>query len=377
MKRAKTIGIVGGGQLGRMLTQAAVGLGFQVVVVNPAENSPAAQVGAGEIVGDWYDEQALHQLSKVADVITVEFEHLDADVLDAIASAGTHVHPSPATIQLIQDKYQQKVFLRKAGIPVADFVGVKTPADAKKALAKFGGKMLLKAKHGAYDGRGNALIANKKELDAALKQFAGRELYAEAFVPFVKELAVIVARSTTGEVKTFPVVETFHERNICVEVHAPAEIEKDAAQKAEDLAITVAKKLKGAGVFGIEMFLTAEGEVLINEIAPRVHNSGHLTIEANTTSQFEQHIRAITGMPLGKTDLKVPAAVMINILGERDGDTVVTGLEAAEAIPDTHVHLYGKSPTKVDRKMGHITSTGKTIKEAQTRAQKARKAISI
>ncbi len=377
MKHVKTIGIVGGGQLGRMLTQAAVALGYQVVVVNPSDNSPAAQVGAQEIVGDLYDEQALTQLGKVSDVVTVEIEHLNADVLAQIAKAGKHVHPSPETLKLIQDKYLQKVFLKKAGIPAADFMEVKSPADAKKALKIYGGKMLLKTKHGAYDGRGNALISSAEELKNALEQFGEQELYAEAFVPFTKELAVMVARSTKSEIKTYPVVETFHERNICVEVHAPAEVDLGVQKKAEALAAQAAKELKGAGVFGIEMFLTGEGEVLINEIAPRVHNSGHYTIEACKTSQFEQHIKAITGMPLGSTAMKVPAAVMINILGERDGETTVGGLEAAEAVPDTAVHIYGKSPTKVDRKMGHITATGKTMKEAQARAQKARKAISI
>lgn len=377
MKKVKTIGIVGGGQLGRMLTQAATVLGFQVVVVNPGPNSPAAQVGADEIIGDLYDEEALHNLGKIADVITVEIEHLDASVLEAIGTKGTVIHPSPQTIRLIQNKYQQKLFLKKAKIPVSDFTDIKTSADAKKALEANGGKMLLKAKHGAYDGRGNALITNQQELDEALRQFEGRELYAESFVPFTKELAVMVARSTKGDVKTYPVTETFHERNICVETHTPASISPEALKKAEELARQIADKLAGAGMFGIEMFLTSEGEVLINEIAPRVHNSGHYTIEGCETSQFEQHIRAITGMPLGSTKLTAPAAVMINILGERDGPTEVTGLEEAQEVPDTHVHLYGKSPTKIDRKMGHITSTGKTFEEAQARAQKARKAISV
>lgn len=377
MKRVKTVGIVGGGQLGRMLTQAAVALGLQVVVVNPSVNSPAAQVGAGEIVGDLYDEQALRQLAKVSDVMTIEIEHLGADTLELLTKSGHHVHPSPETIRLIQDKYQQKVFLRSAKIPIADFQEISSLADAKKALQAFGGKMLLKTKRGAYDGRGNALITNHQELTAAMEQFEGRELYAEAFIPFIKELAVMVARGIKGEAKTYPVTETFHERNICVETHTPADVGAETVKKAEELARQVAQKLKGAGVFGIEMFLTADGAVLVNEIAPRVHNSGHYTIEACEISQFEQHIRAITGMPLGSTSLKVPAAVMINILGERDGETVVEGIEEAEKIPETYVHLYGKSPTKTDRKMGHITSTGKTVAEARGRAQKARKAISL
>ncbi len=187
----------------------------------------------------------------------------------------------------------------------------------------------------------------------------------------------MIARSISEETALYPIVETRHVRNICSEVIAPAVISEAEQTKALAVAESVAKHLKGAGVFGIEMFLANDGEVLVNEISPRVHNSGHYTIEACETSQFEQHVRAITGMPLGKTGLKVPAAVMINILGERDGPVELKGLEEAEAIPETFVHIYGKSPTRVDRKMGHITSVGKDTEEALKRARKARKLISI
>lgn len=377
MQGQKTIGIVGGGQLGRMLTLAAKPLGFHVIVINPTPDSPAAQVGASEIVADLYDPQALLRLADVADFITVEIEHLDTAALEAIAATGKPVHPSPQTIRLIQDKYEQKLFLKKAGIPVASFVKADTLVEAKSALKKFAGKMLLKTRHGAYDGRGNAFVSNITQLNKAWSSFQGKALYAEAVVPFIKELAIMVARSTDGTIKTYPVVETFHERNICVEVHAPAEITASQHKKAETVAKKVSQKLDGAGVFGIEMFLDKDGKILVNEIAPRVHNSGHYSIEAIVTSQFEQHIRAITGLPLGETTLLAPAAVMINVLGERDGETIVSGLEQAFAIPHTAVHIYGKFPTKIDRKMGHITATGKTIAEAQKRAKRARKAINI
>ncbi len=375
--RKSSIGIVGGGQLGRMLTEAAQSLGFKVVVINPTPGSPAGQVGAEEIIADLYNEDALRELASKSDIMTIEIEHLDADALEKIATTRKPIHPSPSTIRLIQDKYTQKAFLRAASIPVADFIELKSLEQAQKALRDFGGKMLLKARHGAYDGRGNALVKSTDELAVAWQRFKNKALYAEAYVPFVKELAVMVARSTNGEIKAYPVVETFHERNICIEVHAPAQVDQTIADTAQNLAISVAKHLSGAGVFGIEMFLTKEGDVMINEIAPRVHNSGHHTIEANSTSQFEQHIRAITGMPLGATNLKVPAAVMINILGDHDGEPNITGLKTATTIPNTYVHLYGKSPVAIDRKMGHITATGKNIQEAQKRAHKARKAITI
>ncbi|HEY5442502.1 MAG TPA: ATP-grasp domain-containing protein, partial [Candidatus Saccharimonadales bacterium] len=208
----------------------------------------------------------------------------------------------------------------------------------------------------------------------AMSSFQGKPLYAEAFVPFQKELAVMVARDQQGNIATYPLTETIHERNICIETLTPAAVDEKTAQQ---VALDVANHLEGAGVFGIEMFLTEDNQILVNEIAPRVHNSGHYTIEACQTSQFEQHIRAITGMELGPTDMTVPAAVMVNILGERDGPVMLKGVEEAGAEPHTSVHIYGKSPTKIDRKMGHITATGQTLEEARQRAHKAKEAISI
>ena len=376
MHQTGVIGIVGGGQLGRMLTEAAKPLGFTVIVLDPTENCPAAQVGAQQIVGDLYDEAALRSLAAQSDYLTIEIEHLNANLLEELAAGGKPVNPAPKTIAVIQDKLAQKRFLQQHGIPVADFAEITDTASAEKALAAFDGRLLLKARHGAYDGRGNAVVKNPAELTAALARFKDQPLYAERFVPFTKELAVMVARDRQGRVATYPITETVHERNICVKTLTPARVPAAAAKQAEQLAVGVAEHLKGAGVFGIEMFLTSDG-VLVNEIAPRVHNSGHYTIEACTTSQFEQHIRAITGLPLGPTDMTVPAAVMINILGERNGPVELRGLEEASRDPHTKVHLYGKSPTKIDRKMGHITATGRTVEAAEARAQKARAALSI
>jgi phosphoribosylaminoimidazole carboxylase PurK protein len=372
-----TIGIVGGGQLGRMLTEAAKPLGYDVVVVDPSANCPAAQVGAAEITANLYDEAALKELTSRSDVITVEIEHLDTHVLEALENDGAVIHPAPATVRLIQDKYLQKVFLREHSVPVADFTEVASTADAEAALKNFGGKMLLKTRHGAYDGRGNMVVSSPADIKKAFELFDGKALYAEAFVPFERELAVMVGRSTSGDVQAYPVVQTIHQRNICVEVLSPAPVSKTVTQKAHTLAVTVANLLKGAGMYGIEMFLTENGEVLVNEIAPRVHNSGHHTTEGNRTSQFEQHIRAITGLPLGDVSLTAPATVMVNILGERNGETRMKGLGDALTIPDVHIHLYGKSPTKVDRKMGHITATADTLETARKRARDARKALNV
>lgn len=376
MQQTGTIGIVGGGQLGRMLTEAAIPLGFQVVVVDPGANCPAAQVGAEQIVASLHDEKALHELAEKSDVITIEIEHVDAKLLAEINDLGKPVHPAPATIAMIQDKYLQKQFLHKNDIPVAPFVEVTDKASVEAALKDFGGSMILKTRFGAYDGRGNYVINTPEDIDKAFDVFGDKPLYAEAIVPFSKELAVMVARSTTGETAVYPIVETIQERSICVEVLASAPISDKDMAAAEKLALQVVEKLDGAGVYGVEMFLTSGGQVMVNEIAPRVHNSGHYTIEACATSQFEQHIRAITGLPLGPTNLLAPAAVMVNILGERDGPTEIDGLGEAQ-VDGAAIHLYGKSPTKIDRKMGHITVTGDDLETVRQQAEAARKAITV
>jgi 5-(carboxyamino)imidazole ribonucleotide synthase len=372
---AQTIGIIGGGQLGRMLTLAALPLGYKVVVLDPGANCPAKQVGAVQIVGKLDNKAALEKLAKLADFITIEIEHLDAVVLQRIADSGVPVNPAPATIQLIQDKYAQKVFLREHGIPVAPFIKLEDAAMASIQFDRYERAMIIKTRFGAYDGRGNMVITSYDDIPLAFERFKGQQLYAEKLVPFDKELAVMVARDWEGNVAQYPIVETVHERNICTEVLAPAPVSAAVTAKAQAIAARVAEYLEGAGLFGIELFLTHDGEVLVNEIAPRVHNSGHYTMEACRTSQFEQHIRAIAGLPLGSTELLMPAAVMINVLGERDGETEIKGVEAVLAQPGTSLHLYGKTPTKLDRKMGHITATGRTLQEARDTATEARKRL--
>ena len=375
MGSVKTIGIVGGGQLGRMLTLAAKPLGFSVVVLDSSKDCPAAQVGADVVVGGLYDEAAIARLAERSDVVTVEIEHLSTKALAAVAAAGTPVHPAPQTVELIQDKYRQKQALVTANIPVADSVDVETKDMAKKVLAEFGGSMILKAKHGAYDGRGNAVVKSAHELDSAWEALGGKNLYAEKLVAFTKELSVIMARSTSGEVVLYDVVEMNHERSICLEVIVPAQITETAKATAQKIAQQVGGILEGAGVFAIEMFLLPDDSVLVNEIAPRVHNSGHHSIESAITSQFEQHIRAVAGLPLGKTDLKKPA-VMVNVLGRKNGD-VELGVSEALGFADTHLHWYGKSPVKVDRKMGHITAVHDNIEIARMNANAAREALDV
>jgi len=376
----KRIGIVGGGQLARMMAEPAKRLGLALTVIDPTPNSPAGQL-ANEITADFNDEKALRELAKRSDVITIEIEVTDEEglknILEELNESGLPVHPSPKTLAVIQDKLLQKLFLKKNKIPTPDFLEVKTSRDILKAEEKFSFPLVLKARTGAYDGRGNALIKNKSQVDSALNKLRGKKLYVEKFVPFIKELAVIVARSTSGEIVTYPVVETIHKNNILHYLLSPAPVDNKVATKVNELAIKTMKHLKGAGVFGIEMFLTNDGKVLINEIAPRVHNSGHHTIEANETSQFEQHVRAITGMLLGSTRATSPAAVMINILGDRTGKANPKGIEKAEKIPGVTVHIYGKLETKLERKMGHITAIADTLDEALNNAKLARSYITI
>lgn len=387
------IGIVGGGQLGRMLTIPAKKMGYNVNIIDPTPNSPAGQIADKEITADFKDEKAIRQLGNISDYITFEIELANSDILKELEEKGVEINPTAGTLEIIRDKLLQKKFLEESGIPVAEFAPVILSdseesidpswpqVDIKKEIVslanQFGYPILLKARFDAYDGRGNALIESESHIDRAINKLRVKKLYVEKFIPFVKELAVISARSTNGEVVTYPVVETIHKNNILHYLLSPAPIDEGIANRAQKLAIETIKRLQGAGVFGIEMFLTRDGNVLINEIAPRVHNSGHHTIEANQTSQFEQHIRAITGMPLGSTEVTTPAAVMINILGDRTGKANPQGIEKAENIPGVKVHMYGKLETRPERKMGHITAIANTLDEALKNAKQARGYITI
>lgn len=371
------IGIIGGGQLGRMMAIEAKKLGFYVTITDPTKGCPAGQVADQEIVGGYSDAKSTKKLAQVSDFITVEIEHVNTDTLQELVNSGAHINPSPQTISLIKDKLRQKEFLKKNKIPTTDYKEVRNEKDIMNVAKKWGFPLILKAKHNAFDGRGNILLNKEKDITAALEKLKSREIYVEKFVSFKKELAITIARSVTNGILFYPVVETVHKKNICHIVKAPAHIDEVTRKKVEQIASEVMKHLKGVGVFCIEMFLTKDNAVLINEIAPRVHNSGHYTIEACVTSQFEQHIRAIAGLPLGSSEMKVPAAVMINILGDRLGPVEIKNLDKVLAMPNVFVHIYGKKETKLERKMGHITVIDKTVEKALEKAQKARKLISI
>jgi 5-(carboxyamino)imidazole ribonucleotide synthase len=368
------IGLIGGGQLGRMMVKAAKRLGCTCVVLDPVQGSPAGQVAGEQIVGDYSDAEKVRELADRCDVITFELEDIETATLQSLEAEGHAVYPRPALLATIQDKFKQKVFLRDAGIPTSDFVDMPHP-DAD-AFARFGYPLVQKARRGGYDGRGVAVMPSAEAFASCLPVPG----FIERFVEADKELAVLVARSVSGETRVYPTVEMrFHASgNVLDFLVAPAGIEAEVAQRAESLAIKTVEAMRGVGVFGIEMFLTDGGELLVNEVAPRTHNSGHHTIEACITDQFEQHLRAILDLPLGDTRQLLPAT-MINLLGEPGyaGRPVIDGLAAALAIPGVCVHIYGKAVTKPGRKMGHVTVIDDTIEAACEKAQRVKQVIRI
>ncbi len=357
-----------------MLTEAAHALGHKVVILDPTPNSPAGQVADEQIVGDYRDAIQMKALAEKSDVLTYEVESVNAEALLEI-SAHKAVNPTPKTLLLIKDKLAQKAFLAQKGIPVAEFAEVKNDKIAMQIGDMLGYPFLLKARIGGFDGRGNALIQSVSDIPEALAKL-GANLYAEKYIPFERECSVIAIRTKSGEIVTYPLIETVHRDHICHMTFAPMKAPETLWSRADYIATRVLKVLDGAGVFGIEMF-TIGDEVIVNEIAPRVHNSGHWTIEGAETNQFEQHIRAVTSTTLGPVSLKAPCSVMINVLGERDGAAAPQGITEAEKIKGVKVHIYGKMETRVRRKMGHITAIADTLDEAKKNAETARSLITI
>ncbi len=359
-----TVGVVGGGQLGRMLGEAASPLGIELVVSDPTPECPASAVVRDQIVGDFDDEATLLELAERADLLTYEIELADPDVLEAVSEeTGTPVHPAPETLRIIQDKLVQKERLQEAGIPVPEFRAVETVEELDAALSEFGYPAMLKAREGGYDGRGNILIEDESEVAKAFDAIEGPAML-EAFVEYDRELAVIGCKGD-GEIDTFPVTETIHEAEILRETVSPARTSDAVIERATTVAEEILDEMTGRGVYGIELFETADGEILLNEIAPRPHNSGHWTIEGCHTSQFEQHLRAVTGLALGTTERREPTAAA-NILGDVDERQQATlyGVEDVLATDTVSLHWYGKREVYALRKMGHLTTVGETPETA-------------
>ena len=347
----KRLGIIGGGQLGMMITEAARNLSddiSEITVLDPTENCPAAQAGAKQIIGDFKDEFAILKLAEQSDIITYEIESGNTDVLSKLEA---EIEPSPLTLGIIQDKLSQKKFLSENGLPVSQFYEIASLDDLHERINELGLPVLLKVRRDAYDGRGNFKIASDNEVEKAYQYFDGKSLMVENFVNFKMEVSVVAARNTKGEIATYPLVENIHEDNILKMTIAPARVSDDVIRNAGEIAKKTMQVLKGAGVFGIEMFVDQNNKILINEIAPRVHNSGHHTLQSCKTSQFEQHLRAILGLDLGSTDL-VHKTAMYNILGPAGFEGKYKPVQLEK--DGVYLKMYGKDVSKPQRKLGHF-----------------------
>lgn len=378
MDQPVCVGIIGGGQLGKMIAHEARRMSFKVIVLDPTESCPASKIADEQIVADFKDESAIMKLAEKCDVLTYEIELANSAALKALESKNYPVRPAPEILRIIQNKYRQKLFLKEHKISVPDFALVRSEDHLQELCKKFGFPAMLKACEDSYDGRGNFLITSKNEVRKAHNYFSDRECMLEKFVPFTKEISIMVARNPSGQIESFPVAENIHRNNILDTTIVPAKVSRKVELKAKKTAERIMKVLRGAGIFGIEMFVTQKGDVLVNEIAPRPHNSGHYTNEACSVSQFEQHLRAVLDLPLSKPELLSPV-VMVNILGPENsnGSYAVKGLTQLLRVPGVKLYIYGKKTAKPRRKLGHITATGRTVEEAFARAAKARKAVEL
>lgn len=371
---SRTVGILGGGQLGRMLVEAANRFNVRTIILD-AENSPAKQISNSleHITGSFTNPEDIRKIAAKCDVLTVEIEHVDVPTLKQLQDdyPKLKIYPSPETIGLIQDKYLQKEHLAKHKVQVVESIAVENPTSYEllKVGEKLGYPFMLKSRTFAYDGRGNFVVNNKASIDEALETLSGSKLYAEKWAPFVKELAVMIVRSVDGRVYAYPVVETIHKDNICHLCYCPARVADSVRLRAAILAENAVKSFPGAGIFGVEMFLLENGELLINEIAPRPHNSGHYTIDACVTSQFESHLRAILDLPMPKSFTSLATtttnAIMLNLLGDNNEKNAELRIcERALQTPGASVYLYGKE-SRPKRKVGHINIISSSMKDCQ------------
>lgn len=365
-----TIGIVGGGQLGRMLALDARRMGYGVAVLDPSPAAPAAALADAHVQAQFDDAGAVANLAAQSDVVTFELEHVPLDCART-AEGLRPVRPSSRVLAACQHRIREKQFLREHGFPSAPWRQAGSAAELEEAVGSLGLPCVVKIPFLGYDGRGQVRIASRNDLPAAAALgFERGALVVERYIPFACEVAVIVARGDDGGRRVYPVVRTVHDEGILAEVVVPAQVPAAVADRAAGIAESIATALDLVGVLAVEMFVMDHGEVLVNELAPRPHNSGHYTINACPTSQFEQHVRAICGLPLGAAGLLAPAA-MVNLLGDRNGPVRLVGVEEALALPGVSLHLYGKAEAWPRRKMGHVTALGETDEEALDLARQA------
>jgi 5-(carboxyamino)imidazole ribonucleotide synthase len=368
------IGILGGGQLGRMLLQEATNWDLKIAVLDPAHNAPCANMTHEFAQGDFKDFDTVYQFGKNRDIVTIEFEDVNADALEALEKEGVKVYPQPNVLKIIKDKGAQKTFYTQNNIPTAPYALVDHMIEIQDCGIQF--PFFQKLRKGGYDGYGVKKITNEVEMGQAFDAPSVIEQQADLY----KELSVIVARNNQGEVKTFPLVdmEFNSESNMVQFLFAPAEITAGIEKRAIDIAKLVIEKLEMVGLLAVELFLTKQGDIWVNEIAPRPHNSGHHTIEANTCSQYEQHLRAICDLPLGDAVANM-SAVMVNLLGEKEyvGVPYYEGFNEVIQMPGVYVHLYGKGETKPFRKMGHVTIIDENMQKAKEKALEVKRILKV
>lgn len=368
------IGVLGGGQLGLMMIQSAINLDLRVEVMDPSNQAPCARLTHRFVQGDLNNVESVYQFGKDLDVVTIEIEHVSVEGLRKLEQSGVKVVPKPDHIAIIQDKGLQKQFFKDNQIPTSDFILIESGGD----ISSLGLPIVQKLRTGGYDGRGVQIL--KTTNDILERGFVEASVLEKA-VDIDKELGVIVARNASGKTSIFPVVESVFDPkvNLVSSLISPANIDVDTAAKAQKLALSVVEAMDFEGLMAVELFLDADGNLLVNEVAPRTHNSGHHTIEANRTSQFDQHLRAVVGIPFGNVSLLHNAAGMMNLLGSADafGAPVYDGLSEALSMPGVHPHLYGKSEVKPYRKMGHITVTGADMNLVQEKLLKLRDSLCV
>ena len=370
----KTLGVLGGGQLGRMFAHAAERLGYRVHVYEPAADSPAAEVSAHAVHAPYADLGQLEAFVRSCDVVTYEFENIPCEPLRRLEAAGVY-HPKWQILEIAQNRLREKTWLRQNAFPHVRFAECEAGGDLAAAIRSIGLPCVVKTADFGYDGKGQQKVSDEATLAKAVAAFRGQRAVVEQWVDFTCELSVIVARSSAGETRCFPVAENIHTRHILDFSILPARVDPGVQAKARDLAVAIADRLGLVGLLAVELFLTKGGEVLVNEMAPRPHNSGHWSMDGCATSQFEQHVRAVAGLPLGDVSMTAAAAVMVNILGDAwrwDGDRCI-GEPRWDAIlrtPRAHLHLYGKKEPRPGRKMGHFTVTGETVEAALEEARR-------
>jgi 5-(carboxyamino)imidazole ribonucleotide synthase len=368
------LGVVGGGQLGRMLIQETINYNVHVYSLDPDENAPCKSISHEFSVGSLTDFETVYNFGKQMDVITVEIENVSIEALEKLEKEGKKVFPQPAVLKIIQDKGLQKQFYQDHGIPTLPFYLINNRTEISKFQDEF--PFMQKMRKGGYDGKGVTALRSANDIEIAFDVPS----VLEKFVDFQKELAIIVARNEKGETAVYPTVECEFspEANLVEFLFSPADIAPEVEAKAKELAIQIIDQLGMVGILAVEFFLSKQGELYVNEIAPRPHNSGHHTIECNRTSQFEQHLRSVLNLPLGATDLIQPG-VMINLLGEKgfEGQAIYQGLEVAMQTAGVHTHIYGKETTKPFRKMGHVTIVNPILDEAKSTGRKIKELIKV